>query len=194
MVEEILGKLEKAALELGASDVTVIDPRTIVVEDRFPELCRPPQCDAFGTCANCPPHVMTPSDFRKRLKSHSAALVFKVDVPTEILMTEEREHISRLVQEIAAGLERAAREEGLDDAWGLGFGSCRKIFCSGRSTCNVLDGGTCRNPDRARPSLSGLGVNFNRLNNLLGWDATRTAEHSGLTDTPMSMVTGILLV
>jgi hypothetical protein len=33
----------------------------------------------------------------------------------------------------------------------------------------VLSGGECRNPDTARTSMSGLGVNFNKLNRELGW-------------------------
>lgn len=189
-------ELEKLAIALGASETRIISPEIIKVEDQFPELCRPPQCDGYGRSANCPPHVMTPAEFRDLLAGYRRALVFKVDCPMEILLDEdEREDVNRLVQDIAAGVERLAVELGYKNARGLAFGSCKRIFCDAFDTCNVIGGtGECRNPDRARPSMSGLGINFNRLNAALGWDPAMTAEESGLGDTSMTMVTGMVLI
>lgn len=194
--KDSLKELTGLAAELGASDTRIISPEIIKVEDHFPELCKPPQCDGYDQSANCPPHVMTPAEFRDLLSHYQRAIVFKVDCPMEILLDEdERDDVNRLVQDIAASTEILAVKLGHPNARGLAFGSCKRIFCSDHERCNVIgEGGPCRNPDRARPSMSGLGINFNRLNSALGWDASKTAEDSGLHDTSMTMVTGMVLI
>lgn len=191
-----LKELEERAIALGASDTRIISPEIIRVEDQFPELCKPPQCDGYDRSANCPPHVMAPAEFREMLKEYSTALVFKVDCTMEILMDEdERRDVNKLIQDIASTVERLAIERGFPRARGLAFGSCKRVFCSEYEECNVIGaGGPCRNPARARPSMSGLGINFNRLNAALGWDASATARESGLGDTSMTMVTGMVLI
>jgi predicted metal-binding protein len=190
-----LGALVDRARGMGADEATFITPGDIAVENQFPELCKPPQCDGYGRSANCPPYEMTPDEFRNRLKEYDRALVFRFDVPMEILLDEEeRNHVNRLVQETAATVERLARDLGYARSWGLAFGSCKRIFCDEHESCNVISGGECRNPDRARPSLSGLGVNFNRLNWSLGWDANASAADGGTGDVSMGTVTGIVLV
>ncbi|MHC4779968.1 MAG: DUF2284 domain-containing protein, partial [Planctomycetota bacterium] len=35
----------------------------IVVEDRFPEICRTSKCPGFGRAPGCPPHVMKTNTF-----------------------------------------------------------------------------------------------------------------------------------
>jgi predicted metal-binding protein len=189
-------KLQERAAQLGASDTRVISPEVIKVEDHFLELCKPPQCDGYDRSANCPPHVMSPVEFRRLLGNYHRALVFKVDCTMDILLDEEqRDDVNRLVQDIAARVEILAMEIGYPEARGLAFGSCKRIFCSGYDYCNVIGaGGPCRNPDRSRPSMSGLGINFNRLNSALGWAASGTGEGSGLGDTSMTMVTGMVLI
>jgi predicted metal-binding protein len=191
-----LESLLACAVELGASDARVISPEILRIEDHFPELCKPPQCDGYDQSANCPPHIMSPAQFRELVSGYRRAIVFKVDCPMEILLDEdERDDVNRLVQDIASSVEIAAVAGGFQRARGLAFGSCKRIFCSDFEKCNVIgEGGACRNPDRARPSMSGLGINFNRLNASLGWDPEATAAESGLEDVTMTMVTGMVLV
>jgi predicted metal-binding protein len=183
------------AIELGASEARVISPKILRIEDHFPDLCRPPQCDGYDRSANCPPHVMSPAEFRELVSTYGRVIVFKVDCPMEILLDEDgRDDVNRLVQDIASSVELAAVAGGLARARGLAFGSCKRIFCSEFETCNVIGShGKCRNPDRARPSMSGLGINFNRLNASLGWDPGATAVASGLEDETMTMVVGMVL-
>ncbi len=196
MEENLHRLLITRALELGASDARIVSTEIVSVEDHFPDLCKPPQCDGYGLSANCPPHVMSPASFRSLLGRHRHALVFKVDCPMEIMLDEDqRDDVNRLVQDIAAKVETLAVESGFAGARGLAFGSCKRIFCGRFETCRVISGdGTCRNPDRSRPSMSGLGVNFNKLNAALGWNARATAEASGLAGEPMTTVTGMVLI
>ncbi len=175
-MEELLEK----ALELGASDPRLIPVEMIQVDDDIVELCLPPQCDGYDMCANCPPHVMSPAEFRKVLEGYESALVFKIEAPMELLLSDERDHVGRLIQETAARLERFAIEAGFVSSRALAGACCKRLFCGAYERCNVLSGGgECRNPDKARTSMSGLGVNFNRLNRDLGWQMSDAREAGG---------------
>ena len=79
-----LQELIQKAFELGASDARIIPAQSIVVEDRFAEMCSSPQCPGYGLSPGYPPHAMKPDEFRDLLNQYEHALVFKIDVPTEI--------------------------------------------------------------------------------------------------------------
>ncbi|HEY5532191.1 MAG TPA: DUF2284 domain-containing protein [Candidatus Anoxymicrobiaceae bacterium] len=192
MNEDSLRKLTEKALELGATDPRLIAASDVPIEDNIVELCFPPQCDGYDQCANCPPHVMSPAEFRGVLAGYRHALLFKIEAPMEILFSDERDHVGRLVQETAAKLECFAREMGFTNSRALAGDCCKRLFCYRFDRCNVLStGGPCRNPDKARTSMSGVGVNFNRLNRALGWQmATGRAEG----EEPIGMMAGMVLI
>ncbi len=152
------------AVKLGADEAVIASTHIIKVEDRFPEFYVPPQCDGYGQSANCPPH--------------SIALFFRIDVPLEIMLAEERHDVNRLLQEMAATLERRAARDGCPGAWGIAADCCKKLFCAAHAQWGMLAGGACRNPDKARPSMSGMGINCNHLSTALGWSAA--VRESGL--------------
>jgi hypothetical protein len=61
--------------------------------------------------------------------------------------------------------------------------------------CIVLDNNEdCRFPDQARPSLSGLGVNFLELSKTLGWQFERITKDTNPDDVPMGMMAGMVLI
>lgn len=192
MSENAIGRLMKKAADLGAADVRVVLVSQIPVQDDIVELCMPPQCDGYGQSANCPPHSMTPAEFRELLTGYDCAVVFKVEAPMEILLSDEKDSVGRLVQETAAALEKFAIELGYPASRALAGDCCKRLFCNDHERCNVIyGGGECRNPEKARTSMSGLGVNFNRLNRVLGWQASgETDEGAGA----MGMMVGMVLV
>lgn len=107
-----LQKLIQKAFELGASDAKIIPAQTVVVEDRFAEMCASPQCPGYGLAPSCPPHVMKPSEFRDLLTHYEQVLVFKIDVPTEVLLSDGRRDVAKLIHEMSSGIERLAKEKG----------------------------------------------------------------------------------
>ncbi|MBM3957195.1 MAG: DUF2284 domain-containing protein [Gemmatimonadetes bacterium] len=191
MNDKLERRMTERAVELGAAGARVIDADLLPVEDSIAELCRPPQCPAYGLSANCPPHFMGPDEFRELLRGYERALVFRLEAPMELLLSEERDHVTGLLQQMAASLERFAVSEGLPRARAFAGGCCKVLFCREHEVCSVLAGGACRNPDSARPSLSGLGVNFNRLNRSLGWEASRTPDDGS---EPLGMMAGMVLL
>jgi len=190
-----LQELIQKAYELGASDARIIPAQSIVAEDRFAEMCSSPQCPGYGLAPSCPPHAMKPDEFRDLLTQYEHALVFKIDVPTEILLSDGRLDVAKLIHEISAGIERLAKEKGYTNSRGFAAGSCKMIFCNEHEKCIVLDKNEdCRFPDQARPSLSGLGVNSLELSKTVGWQFEKITKDTKPDDVPMGIIAGMVLI
>jgi predicted metal-binding protein len=172
-----LEELLELACRLGARDAAVIAVGDIPVEDNLAELCKTPGCENYGQGAGCPPHVSGPSGFRDLVKQYRQAIVFMLEVPSEALFSNEREGLFRLLHEIASSIERAAVSMGYGRSKAFAGGSCKQLFCQHHAQCRVLSGkGECRNPDLARPSMSGFGINVSKLMQAAGWTMSRAVK------------------
>jgi predicted metal-binding protein len=191
---ERLTRLERLACEWGASQSATVATADIVVNDAFAELCRLPDCKVYGLSAGCPPHVGGPSEMRKLLAQYERAIALKIDVPTAILLGDERFSVYRVLHEIAAVVERAAVENGFSGARAFAGGSCKRIFCADHPDCNVLAGGPCRHPDQARHSMSGYGIDVSRLMNAAGWQMSWITRNTSAEKVPMGALVGMVLV
>ncbi len=190
-----IAELIKRARLAGASDAAAVNADAIVVEDSLADLCREPQCQNYGLSPSCPPHVAGPAEFRKWLNTYEQALVIKIDVPSEVLLSNERREVMQLLHEIAAEVELAAVELGYYSARAFAGGSCKMIFCSEKSDCRVVDqGGRCRNPKQARPSMSGFGINVSQLMQSAGWDLKRVNPDPDAEKETMATVTALILI
>ncbi|HMK61893.1 MAG TPA: DUF2284 domain-containing protein [Dissulfurispiraceae bacterium] len=185
--------LLELAASLGATDAKVVLTKDIVIDDRLPDICKQTACEGYGRSKSCPPHVAGPSIFREWIKTIEQAIVVKIDVPMEILLSE-REDIMRLLHEIVASIELAAKQLGYANSKAFAGGSCKQLFCSAYADCRVVaERGDCRNPDLARPSMSGFGVNVGELINTAGWaeDAKKSGAHER---TSTGTVSGLILI
>ena len=194
-VWEVLEKLTQLACQLGASDAKAISTTKISVEDSLANLCREPGCENYGLSASCPPYVAGPDGFRKFLKTFDHAVVFKIDVPSEILLSDERRDIFRLLHEIASNIEQSAIEMGFHDSNAYAGGSCKQIFCRELPDCRVLaENGECRNPLFARPSMSGFGINVLKLKKAAGWMSRKISQDIDPDTVSMETVCGLILI
>jgi len=190
-----LQDLIRKAFELGVSDAGVIPARSIVVEDRFAEMCATPQCPGYDQSPNCPPYSMKPAKFRELLTQYKHALAFKIDTPTEVLLDDRRFDVAKRIHEISAEIEQLARKKGFTNSRGLAAGSCKMIFCKDEAKCIVLEKyENCRFPDSARTSLSGLGVNFLELSRTIGWQFNKITKDTNPDDVSMGMMAGMVLI
>jgi predicted metal-binding protein len=74
-------------------------------------------------------------------------------------------------------------------------GSCKKLFCRDHLNCRVLvEGGECRNPHRARPSMSGFGINVSKLLQTAGWQMDKITRDTDPDDGPMGTVSGLIII
>ncbi len=170
MSDERISELLAFARSLGIGDAKLLEVDRIKVEDRFRGQCAEPRCPNYNTSINCPPHSMTPGRFREHIKGFTLVLAFKFDMPMEAVNGTERREASLLLHETTAAIEHQAQLLGFERARGYSSGACKKTLCYEHADCAALkDGGECRHSDKARPSLSGMGVNWYELSKSLGW-------------------------
>jgi predicted metal-binding protein len=187
-------KLQKKALELGASEAKIISVDRIPVEDEVVEMCKAHLCKGYGKSANCPPHVMGPGQARGWIEKYETALFFKIDVPPQVLLSEDRFKTFKRVYLITSKLEASARDEGFPHAAGLAAGSCKPVFCKGRSCDALTDQGECRYPTLGRPSMEAVGINVFKLSKDVGWDIHTILKDSDPEGVPKGMLAGLLLL
>ena len=190
-----LAKLIQLAARLGATHAREIAAAQIMVEDELAQLCREPRCQNYGSSANCPPHIGGPDVCRALLREYSRALVVKIEVPAEWMLSRERHDVFRLLHEIVAGVERSAVALGRRRAKAFASGGCKNLFCHSYPDCRVLaNQGPCRHPDLARPSMSGLGVNVNRLVQSAGWNMNWIDPKTDQRKKATGSVVGLILI
>ena len=105
----------------------------------------------------------------------------------------------RLLHEIVASVEIAAKKLGYANSKAFAGGSCKQFFCSSHDDCRVVAGkGECRNPHRARPSMSGFGVNVPEIMKTAGLTSNEDlTEYKGSPDRERSLtgtVSGLILI
>lgn len=185
------------ALSLGASAAVVLATDALVAEERFAAMCGAPhRCPNYGLAPGCPPHAPSPAAFRALLTTYRFLLAFKIDAPVAELMGPARLNVVRTIHNIAAGVERAAQDQGLMHAKGMAAGSCKELFCADEQLCRVLTGGQpCRFPDLARPSISAVGIDFSALAARAGWPFGRIEpESSSDAQVATGLMAGLVLL
>ncbi len=196
MVEkERQARLINYGVSLGVADIKIVSPGEIPINNEFVKFCREPRCPGYGSSMSCPPNVNGPDWFRAELKKKHQVLVFKFDLPSEVLLSDERYGVSRLLHTTTAAIERFAEMNGYKGAKGYAAGSCKRLFCHAHDKCRVLTGaGKCRHPETARQSLSGFGVDFTVLTRRLGWEMEKITRETDPKAVSMGMLAGMVLL
>ncbi|MEA2108931.1 MAG: DUF2284 domain-containing protein [Pseudomonadota bacterium] len=190
-----LEKLVELALSAGASRAGVIASADILVEDKLAKLCAQPRCGSYGLSPSCPPHVGGPPVFRRLQKKLKHAIVVRIDLPSAILFSDEREEVMRFLHGLLAHVEREAVCLGYTRAQAFAGGSCKQIFCHDQVECRRLSGsGPCRHPDVARPSMSGFGVNVSHLMKICGWSGGFSDRQAAPDNDSMSWLAGLVML
>jgi len=136
-LDDDLKQFAELAVQMGAVDAKVIDPKSIVVKDWVRLKCQY-GCGNYGKSLTCPPHSPTPEQTRKTLKGYSHAILMRV--PDESTATHD----------MIAKLERHVFLSGYHSAFGLVAGPCERC-----KKCNLQH---CVYPRLARPSLESSGI------------------------------------
>ncbi len=195
----------------GAVDAVLIAASDIEIDAGLAKICHDPGCHNYGASPGCPPHVAGPAAFEAWLKDYDQALFIKIDVPMESLLSHEYRDIMRLLHEMVADIEEAAVKAGYPRARGFAGGSCKELFCSAYTDCNVLERKSdCRNPGCSRPSMSGFGIDVSKLKDLAGWGSSNHAmlnnstaptgnseadnNDTGIMEMEMGAVYGLILI
>lgn len=187
--------LTNQALTMGADRAKIVPSASVQVKPELAALCHPDSCSEYGLAPTCPPHVSGPEGFRLLQDHCQEALILRIEVPEQSLMSDKRTDIFRNLQELVAQLEIKALASGYSRAHGFAGGSCKRLFCHNQPDCAVLSSNKpCRHPHQARPSMSGFGVDLLALMHTCGWPATFIASHDSEDDKGKSWVAGLILL
>ena len=193
--DRILESLIQVAHQNGASDAKAVSTENVTVDESLTNFCRDSGCENYGLATSCPPHVSGPKGFKTLLENYTKAIVFKIDVPTEALLTRESLNVFRSLHKIAANIEKSAFEKGYSRSKAFAGGSCKPLFCQEHPDCLVLaKNGECRHPNIARPSMSGFGINVSQLVKTVGWDMDRITCKTDPKAVKMGMLCGLVLI
>jgi predicted metal-binding protein len=193
-----LGKYCELASEMGASDCRVVEPSSIVVDERVRFKCAVPKCFGYDTCANCPPHAPSVEEVRGLLARFSKAVVMKLDVRPEAIVRdretiEERAGAYKNMFNLVSAVESAAFYDGHYLAVGFGAGSCKSTFCH-KSDCAVLKHEKCRHNLVARPSMEAVGIDCFALAASLGWEILPIGSSARAESVTSGLLMGMVLV
>lgn len=195
MRDDRISELLAFAGSLGISDAKLLATDQIRVEERFRRQCEEPRCPNYNTSINCPPHSMTPDQFREQIKGFAHALAFKFDMPMEAMQGAKQREAHTLLHETTAAIEHQAKSLGFDRACGYSSGGCKNTFCHDYADCAALqDGSPCRYSDDARPSLSGMGLNWHELSKSLGWMMQKNEHGAPHTNSQTVMMAGLVFL
>ena len=168
------------ALLNGISEAVVIPAEKIVVDKMLSEKCRTPRCPFYGLSKSCPPASDSPEQFKRRLKEYKNIIFCRIDVPKDVLFSNESREIFKFLHETLAKIEIFSKEKGFKKAKAYAAGSCKELFCNDFAECGFLSENKCRFPHQARESMSGAGVNVNKLKEAVGWDINGLSAVYGL--------------
>jgi predicted metal-binding protein len=191
-----LAHLVQEAENLGATSSTCILSEEIQVKDDLAELCNGEYtCPNYGLAASCPPYVEGPAEFRKWQARSKFSITVKIELPTSLMFSDERNGVMQLLHQIVATVEQKAIEMGFEKSKAFAGGSCKELFCEDQPDCCVVaENKPCRHIESARPSMSGFGIDVNQLMLSSGWPASK-AEKSNLSDKEaLSWAAGLILL
>jgi predicted metal-binding protein len=133
----------KMVMEKGADDAVVVETSKVVTAAWVRMKCKF-GCAGYGNGLCCPPFSPTPEETRSVLDSYRIALLLHRHAE------KGRKPVAD-ISSVAIELERILFLDGYYKAWTMGAGPCRRC-----EQCDVS--GTCRNPDKARPSMEACGI------------------------------------
>ena len=191
-----LTHLAQEAKRLGATSSAILSSKEIQVKDNLAALCNGEYtCPNYGLAASCPPYVAGPVEFRKRQAQSRYSITVKIELPTSVMFSDERQGVMKLLHQIVAALEQKAIESGFKNSKGFASGSCKELFCGDQEKCCVVaENKPCRHIDSARPSMSGFGIDVTQLMRSSGWSAQKAENKNSSNKDALSWVAGLIML
>jgi predicted metal-binding protein len=146
------------AEKLGADEAVPLDASAVVAAEWVRMKCLY-GCDEPGVHATCPPNLPPVEITRRLLDEYESAILLHAG---PISGEDRSDAESRRLNDAALALERELFLDGHHKAWTMGCGPC--------DLCDACSSGRdCPTPQKARPSMEGMGV-----------DVFTTVRHAGL--------------
>jgi predicted metal-binding protein len=164
----------KMALDLRITDAIVIKTSEVYTAPWVRMKCKF-GCPGFGETLCCPPYTPTPDEMRKILDAYACGIFLHLHWKKDYKTVN---HFNDAIVD----LERTIFLDGYYKAWALGSGPYDRC-----ESCNI--GGTCRNADKARPSMEGCGIDVFKTAREQGFPINVVKNHGSERD-----IYGLILV
>lgn len=191
-----LEQLSQEAKRLGANACAIISSKEIQVKENLAAICNGEYtCPNYGLAASCPPNVEGPVEFRKWQAKSEYSITVKIELPTSVLFSDERNGIMQLLHKIVSAVEQKAVELGFKKSKAFAGGSCKQLFCGDQEKCCVLaENKPCRHMEFARPSMSGFGIDVTQLMVSSGWASQKAKNDNSSNKDELSWLAGLIML
>ena len=147
-------KLEEQLSELPLYVYVFIDPKGIEYSDRIRWICEH-ECPMYGKTWACPPGVGSVAGCAAKCKGYNSCLMIGTITEAEDIMDIEETLKTRPEHEaITNEVQQMFRQQGIEP-YILSTEAC--AVCE---RCAILDGESCRMPDRMHPCVESHGINL----------------------------------
>ena len=123
----IQDSLVEYCMGLGVNGVKIIPASKISIEQYLSEICKNDKCPGYGLAPSCPPHVMSTEKFQNIISQYKSGLIFKFEIPTNVLFGNERHEVLQLLHETSSAIKKFALNNGYSNAMAIAAGSCKQI-------------------------------------------------------------------
>ncbi len=167
MIDSVLEKYSKQALDAGTTTVKQINPDSVITAAWVRMKCVY-GCPFQGYSYCCPPDSPTPEQTQAVINCYSRALLFHVQAPA----TEERDKTTTKISQLLIKMEGEMFKDGFYKSFLYGYGPCS--ICP---TCKKITNEPCVAGDKKRPSMEAAGI-----------DVYQTVRNNELPIEPLSDV------
>ncbi len=199
VLQKDLERYRRRAIELGATDATILPADSILIDERVRLKCFVPACSSLGKNGHCPPHALELDLVRKAVGRFQYAVFYMLKAPAEDLVgptVREKNSIERWAVknwEICGRIEGEAFADGYHFATAFAGGPCEPYLCRNQ-TCAMLKGEGCRHPLRSRPSMEGVGMDAFTMAARAGWEIYPLGRSTLPSEVPHGLRLGIILI
>lgn len=171
-IEKNLDKYCQTAIDRGASHALVTHPSRIVTAPWVRLKCQF-GCSFYSKTYCCPPHTPTPKETRQLLDSYNRAILLHLQWTKD---QQSGREIARYYENVVS-METELFLDGFYRAFSMIGGPCTLCRHTG---CNVLRNEPCHFPEKARPSMEGMGIDVfqTALNHSMPLKTLRTQEET----------------
>ncbi len=144
-------------------DISIIPIDKLPLNPKLVDSCI--VCNNYNLSANCPPFSKI-IDF----KIYNQCLAFKISILKTDFINNDILYFKKLL-DLGVFLEKKLLENQFKNAKAFCGNSCKTVLCFEFKYCSVLNNKKCRCPDLARASISSIGVDVEKLFNVLNWNS-----------------------
>jgi len=158
-VEKSFGeKLEKIAIDAGASGAAVVSSEKVSFRREFRADCERNSCGRYGKSWTCPPDVGDIDEMISKAKKYKHMLIFQSIAQLQDSYDIKGMKAAAIAHSVLTHKVAEKLKDLISQPLALGAGAC--LICP---SCTKEENVPCRHPDKALVSLEAYGIDVSKL-------------------------------